>query len=178
MTDRSPSGTNILIFSFYKGERGLKFFQGKSIGPINKSFIYNSDDQAVALKVKTLMDKEEETYAYLNGGCYFLPYDQNKLDNGTRVLATYATNDKGLNAALMEDYENRIAIVECAIGMGKCLLSGVHFEINASSLDLSNENIRLNVYNKLSEAHAGNTCEEHSNHRLIRYLFAKVFNLC
>ena len=129
----------ICLCSLKKGERGLKFFKGKSIGPINKSFIYNSDDQAVALKVKTSMDDKEETrslnsYAYLNGGCYFLPYDQNELDNSTRVLATY-TNDKDLNAVLMEDYENRIAIVECAIGMGKCLLSGVHFEFDANKLE-------------------------------------------
>ena len=146
----------------------MKFFNGKSIGPINKRFIYNSDDEAIAIKIKTF--NEDEHYVYLNGGFYFMPYNNRECNEvETKVLATYETNE-------MDDVDKQIAIVESRVGKGKCLLSGVHFEINATSLDnTNNENIRLNVFDKLMSRSDSNNA--HSNHALIKLLFEMVFNI-
>ncbi len=145
----------------------MKFFNGKSIGPINKRFIYNSDDEAIAIKIKTL--NEDEHYVYLNGGFYFMPYNNRECNEvETKVLATYESNE--------DEVDKQIAIVESRFGKGKCLLSGVHFEINATSLDnKNNQNIRLNVFDKLMSG--SDSKNAHSNHVLIKYLFGVVFNI-
>ena len=99
-----------------------------------------------------------------------MPYNNRECNEvETKVLATYETNE-------MDDVDKQIAIVESRFGKGKCLLSGVHFEINATSLDhTKNQNIRLNVFDKLmSGSDAKNA---HSNHALIKDLFGIVFRI-
>ena len=158
----------IIIILIFKGSRELKFFNGKSIGPINRRFIYNSDDEAVAIQLSI---ENDSFYSYLNGGCYFLAHENIVLDS-FKTIATYDSPESGNRDELLE-CDSKIAIVECNFGDGKCLLSGVHFEIDAHSLDLCNQNIRMNVFDKLSS----NRTNEHSNHALVKYLLQKVFKI-
>lgn len=116
-----------------KGER-LGLFNGTAIGPINKNFAYNSDDFTLAMKLK--ISNGEEVYAYLNGGPYFEQSDKN-----FNTLLTYS----GCGKDMLECGE-KVAVLETKFGMGKCVLSGVHFEVSAEGLNLDNENLRKNVY--------------------------------
>lgn len=116
-----------------KGQR-LGFFNGTAIGPINKKFAYNCEDYTVAIKLR--ITNGEQVYAYMNGGPYFEPSDKN-----FDTLLTYSDNRQNLL-----ECDGKVAVLKTKFGMGKCVLSGVHFEINAESLNLNNENLRKNVY--------------------------------
>ena len=122
-----------------KGERKLKFFNGKATGPINKTFKYNTESEAMAVEVKFYEQTlSMDTIFYLNGGCNFIPNDSST----HQVIAEYSSN-------------NSPAIINCSYGKGICILSGLHIEYDPSHLNKSNENIRLNVLPKLTyEAYA------------------------
>lgn len=94
-----------------EGERHLKFFAGKAIGPAFGPYFYNSEKGAKILSI-TYKDQKRAfvSSCYYNGGCYFEKIDAANV----QVLATYET---GLSA-----------IVDCHIGKGRAILSGVHFE--------------------------------------------------
>jgi len=103
------------------GDRELKFFSGKAIGPVygKGRFLYNSQRGARAASIQFL-DNPSPVYCYFNGGCYFADVKQAQ---NTKVLASYS--DIACNPA---------AIIECSIGKGVAILSGVHFEYSASDL--------------------------------------------
>ena len=93
------------------GDRALKFFPGKAIGPLFGSFGYDNEDGARILPVHSTT-QHREFHCYYNGGCFF---DQGESPQAfAEVLAVY---DNGL-----------AAIVKCQVGAGIALLSGVHFE--------------------------------------------------
>jgi glutamine amidotransferase-like uncharacterized protein len=126
-----------------KGERKLRFFKGKCLGPLNEKFKYNCEDEVISVELSidrshVEIEPESPQIYYLNGGCAFLGEVEDFKD--CIVLARYKT--------IMPD---EAAIIKCYYGMGKCLLSGVHFEYHRDDLNLTNDNIRNNVYAKLSE---------------------------
>lgn len=95
------------------GTRELAFFPGYAIGPAygNGMFDYQSESGS---RIAQLIYNGREIGVYYNGGCY---YPDAETTPGTRVLAHYA------------DLPNRpAAIIECTVGKGKAILSGVHPE--------------------------------------------------
>ncbi len=99
-------------------ERELAFFPGSAVGPAygKGTFDYGSQKGARAAKLQTALGVFD---VYFNGGCYFSG-DFSKV----RILARYL------------DLEGHPpAILECPIGKGKAILSGVHLETSSDSLD-------------------------------------------
>lgn len=101
-------------------KRELQFFKGCAVGPAFGDGTYEegSSKGAKAALLDTLIGPMR---AYFNGGCYF----EGDFSN-CRVLARY-----------QELPQKPPAILECRVGKGKAILSGVHLEI--SHLDLSKE---------------------------------------
>ncbi len=113
-------GTSIEV----QGERELAFFPGIVRGPLLAPYDYVTRSGARAAKI--IWEREERFIKgavftlYCNGGGYFV--DATKAPN-TTVLATY-------------DFEEKpAAIVECQVGKGKAILSGIHFEWAPELLD-------------------------------------------
>lgn len=158
-----------------KGERHLKFFNGKAIGPLN-DFVYSDyDDEAIAIRIK-LLDKGIHLYSYLNGGCYFEPAQTSI--NEYKIIAIY---DEETNLS----NDQKLAIIECGIGNGKCLLSGIHFEYDAYHLNIQNKEKCFDLLNKLVDSNAEslsvisadqNVSKKHTNYELVEYLFKQTFN--
>lgn len=93
--------------------RELGFFPGSSLGTLyeHKPFSYIGHESAHAACIKTQQDSLK---VYYNGGCTFL--NPEGFEN-TQVLAKY------------QDLEGcPAAIIQCSVGKGKAILSGVHFE--------------------------------------------------
>lgn len=124
-----------------KGNRKLKFFQGKCVGPLNETFKYNSEDDAIAIEIEILSNscQNRNQYHYLNGGCTFISYEQDTNDN-YKVIAKYKSKSP-----------NYPAIVKCNFGRGKCLLSGIHIEYDPDNLNSSNDNIGNQIIDKLKQ---------------------------
>ena len=99
-------------------KRELGFFRGAAVGPAygKGTFDYASNRGARAAK---LSSEYGTFHAYYNGGATF----EGDLSN-CRILARYAE----LPGAPP-------AIIECQIGKGKAILSGVHLETAFASLD-------------------------------------------
>lgn len=98
-------------------ERQLAFFPGKAVGPAfgKGTFDYDSQKGARAAKLKSGYG---EFHVYYNGGCTF-----EGSFSTCKVLAWYADLPR-----------SPPAIVECSIGKGKAILSGVHLEMTTDSL--------------------------------------------
>jgi glutamine amidotransferase-like uncharacterized protein len=157
-----------------KGERFLKLFNGKAIGPLNKFQYVDNDNYSIAARI-LLNDIDLNLYQYLNGGCYFEPFDLNY-----KQIACYQHSTK--ITSLNED--KKIAILECNVEKGIVLLSGVHFEYDANNLDnknifdkLQSNKINLSILSKDLETNL-NSEQKHSNHEFIKYLLNKTFNIC
>jgi glutamine amidotransferase-like uncharacterized protein len=131
-----------------KGERLLKLFNVTAHGPINKNFKYNSEEEAISIKVD-LNNYDNNLLFYLNGGCYFMADD----DRNSTFECIGTFNDERF-----EESFNKMAIIESQVGKGKCLISGFHFEFNSNNSNNSNS-------------------KQHSNEAFIRYLFNKVFDI-
>lgn len=101
------------------GERELKFFPGLAQGPVYGKglFRYGSESGARIAQLQWTESGEDfksNYVSYFNGGCEFVNAANH--DNVT-ILAKY------------EDVERcPAAIVECRVGEGKAILSGVHPE--------------------------------------------------
>jgi len=119
--------------SFEKGypleimdSRELGFFPGEARGPVygNGLFRYGTESGSRAANLNWIFrddDRGNKFSVYFNGGCEFV--DAHKYGN-VKILARY------------EDVENTpAAIVECLIGKGKVVLSGVHPEYSPKFLD-------------------------------------------
>lgn len=105
------------------GARELSLFGGTVRGPILAPYDTSSKRGARAAKIQwratPFIDKTQFT-VYYNGGGYFVGVESCP---ETSVLATY---DLG------EDYP---AMIECKVGLGNVILSGVHFEYDPFYLD-------------------------------------------
>lgn len=91
----------------------LNFFKGSAIGPVFAAdhFAYQSESGARVVSVRY----QESTYpVYFNGGCYF---EFSVSCENAEVLATYTDNQLP-------------AMIQCPVGMGKVILSGVHPELS------------------------------------------------
>lgn len=104
------------------GERELRFFPGRCIGPINGNFIQGALGGAIIGQVKSLRTKNVYDM-YINGGGYF--DNANPLDSNCTIIATIKLNGKEVPI-----------IVWCRYGSGAAILSGAHFEYGPSVLDL------------------------------------------
>ena len=105
----------------------------------------------------------------MNGGCYFEPNEPT--EDNFKVLATYSSEKT--SDSLME-CNDKIAILECWMGKGKCVLSGAHFEFDANKLDMNNKNLRQNVFDKLMSTNYDDSIV-HTNYYFIKNLFEKAF---
>jgi biotin--protein ligase len=102
-------------------KRELKFFDGIAVGPILKDYTYDSEKGSCAADVE-FIPLGMRFFSYYNGGCTFVE-GRNSAKNYD-VLATF------------RDRENLPAIIQCRVGQGIAILSGVHFEYDGESLDL------------------------------------------
>ncbi|NGX27331.1 MAG: hypothetical protein K940chlam6_01265 [Chlamydiae bacterium] len=103
-------------------KRELKFFPGVVRGPILAPYDYKTNSGTRAAKIFTRGG--ESLFVFYNGGGYFSQAEQEK---NVSILATY---EDGLPA-----------IIECKVGRGIAILSGVHFEYDPELLD--NEDVFL-----------------------------------
>lgn len=99
-------------------DRELCFFSGKAVGPAygKGTFDYASNLGARVAKIST---EQGDLTIFYNGGCQF----EGDFTN-CKILGRYA-DLPGQPAA----------IIECGVGKGKAILSGVHLEISANSLN-------------------------------------------
>jgi glutamine amidotransferase-like uncharacterized protein len=107
-----------------QGKRELSFFPGIVRGPVLAPYDYRTKIGARAAKIHWsdhlgFQNKSVFTVFY-NGGGYFVDA---KTKKQTNILASYDVE------------EEFAAIVECQIGRGKVILSGVHFEYDPFLLD-------------------------------------------
>ncbi|MDN3503944.1 MAG: BPL-N domain-containing protein [Rhabdochlamydiaceae bacterium] len=100
-------------------ERELKFFPGKAIGTLFNPGTYVYDSEHAACDA-TVSFHGESHQIYYNGGCYF--EKANSFDK-VQVLAHY------------DDHPSKpAAIIECKVGKGRAILSGVHFEFSPKEI--------------------------------------------
>lgn len=138
------------------GPRELKFFPGIVRGPLLSPYFYDSHEGACVAEVS---DEEEKHQVYFNGGGDFV--DPAIYPNVT-TLCTYTNQGaKGL-----------AAIVECKVGRGKAILTGIHPEYTTEFIQENIEkraegwkNLRDNVLPKLSDK---------SHRKVFRKLMAKI----
>lgn len=112
------------------GERDLKFFPGVVQGPTYSGFDYLSPQNIAGMRAATIFwqagypfAKDQNISVYYNGGGHFL--DATNYSDIT-ILAYYAPE-------ISQDI-NRVAIVECNVGKGLAILSGIHFEWGPEAL--------------------------------------------
>ena len=162
-----------------QGERYVKLFNGTAVGPYENVFHYDKTVSATAISVA--FDENCAPYAQLrdtfhrsrfhmllNGGFYLVPNDAN-----FKPVAFYDNGD-----------EKKLAIVECAMGKGKCLLSGVHFEFNANDIKFLNNDLDPHVNQLLLQnipfssmnTEMDELLVKHSNYLLANILLKSVFN--
>lgn len=112
------------------GARELAFFPGTSKGCVYKGFVYESHvgARATALQVNVAELSQfggpETVTTYYNGGGMFM--DASSYRN-VKILARYTgTTD------VQDESRDMAAVVQCDVGKGKVLLSGVHPEYTPS----------------------------------------------
>lgn len=103
-----------------KGEicqkRELQFFQGAAFGPLYnlKPYCYEGHVSAYAAPI---LFEGESFHTYYNGGCTFRDAEES---SSLKILAVY-----------QDSYANSPALIECKVGKGTAILSGVHLEVEA-----------------------------------------------
>lgn len=107
------------------GSRELAFFPGVCRGAAIKGFDYHSEKgaKAVSLKInKSALgpDAPERTASYFNGGGVFV--DASMLGSKVEVLAKYE------DELDVDGGEGKAAVVLCAVGNGKAIVTGPHPE--------------------------------------------------
>lgn len=160
------------------GERELQFFPGTAKGPAygTGTYFYNSEKGAQVSWIELHTENGPiATRAYFNGGCYF--EDVDRFPN-TRVLAKFQKIEG-----------NPPAIIECKVGKGIAILSGVHLEVGSHHLFTSlrktlapYEQIRQAAFQNLIPPHKGKetnmtpTSEAKLLGYLERHIMTKPFN--
>lgn len=100
----------------------LAFFKGAAVGPALAPFSTTSKSGVRIAHIKhNLSGADQICNIYFNGGCFFKGADQSP---NTKIIGTY--NNEG--------FEGLSAIIECKVGLGKALLSGVHPEVGIDEL--------------------------------------------
>lgn len=120
--------------------RELYFFKGTGVGFIKD--ICNDYDDTLNTAAITQIELKDQTYNVLYwGGCYFKANDNADFE----IIATYknVTNQPP-------------AIVSCAVGKGRAILSGVHFEGTVDSIrqcdfkNKSENDLKINLSKQLN----------------------------
>lgn len=108
-----------------KDEGPLYFYSGTAEGPVYglRKFRYQSEAGAQLSKVSFhFSDGSHETVPmYFNGGCYF----HGGKKEGYSILGKFH-----------DIVEAPAAIIECKVGQGQVILSGVHFEFSCTARNL------------------------------------------
>jgi glutamine amidotransferase-like uncharacterized protein len=116
-------------------ERELSFFSGKAVGPAygKGTFEYESSKGARLAKIETAKGTFN---VYYNGGCFF----EGDFTH-VRILARY-----------LDLSGHPPAIIECSIGKGKAILSGVHIEtiLSHCSEDFSTNQVKMEMKDRLA----------------------------
>ncbi|MBI2743345.1 MAG: hypothetical protein HYX48_05455 [Chlamydiales bacterium] len=101
------------------GRRSLELYPGIAVGPAYGpgKYSYENDQGVEAAHISW---GDEECFAYFNGGCYFESPHQ---FSNVRILSSYLNLE-----------ERPAAMIECKVGNGRALLSGVHIEFNSALL--------------------------------------------
>ena len=118
-----------------EGERSLKFFPGKTVGPLFGPYFYDTKESAKIVSVR-YQDEEEHflSHSYYNGGCCF----ENVKSCVYHVLAN------SNSSTCLGIYDNGVpSIVRCQVGKGLAILSGVHFEQPLQEIIKENSRVRL-----------------------------------
>lgn len=100
------------------GDRELKFFEGKAVGPILAPYDYKTNSGSRAAKLVVWGESMPNTKVYYNGGAYF--HHAERYQN-TEIVAWYESH--------------KAAIIKIRYGKGNVILSGVHFEYDPALLD-------------------------------------------
>lgn len=107
------------------GDRELAFFPGTASGPAYGPGQFRYDSEAGAKTASLVLTSGEKSTAYFNGGCAFLHAE---VHPHISILARY------------EDIaRNPAAIVECRVGKGLAVLSGVHPEYPLTNCPVSEQ---------------------------------------
>jgi biotin--protein ligase len=137
------------------GARELSFFPGIVRGPILAPYDYQSESGARAAKViwrdAFEFQKNSCFKIYYNGGGAFVDADKK---SNTTILACYDTEGQ------------EAAIIECRVGSGKAILSGVHFEYDPTFLDADNEYLKQII--------PALRCENSQRIKLIQHLLERL----
>lgn len=117
-------------------ERELGFFPGKAIGPAygNGTFEYKSEKGARLANIGTDGTERSPLKMYYNGGCTFegdYPH--------VRILARY-----------LDLPHHPPAIIECSVGKGKAILSGVHLELDQFAQNFSADEVKMEMEDRLA----------------------------
>ena len=103
----------------------LYFYPGIAEGPVYGlgKFRYRSEVGAQLSSINyQFIDSSSETIPmYFNGGCYF----HGDKDHHAAIIGKFADIE-----------ETPSAVVECKVGLGKVILSGVHFEFSCTARNL------------------------------------------
>jgi glutamine amidotransferase-like uncharacterized protein len=105
--------------------RELGFYQGEAIGPILAEYSPTSRSgvRIAAIKLVDATDSPEKIYhVYYNGGCCFEGYS----GDDVKIIAYYANK--------ADNVKGRAAIIECKVGKGLAILSGIHPECSAENM--------------------------------------------
>ncbi len=134
-------------------DRELGFFPGLARGPVygNGMFRYGSESGARIAHLEWTEhggDFKKKFVSYFNGGCEFVGAEDHE---NVKILARYEDVDK-----------SPTAIVECMVGQGKAILSGVHPEYDPTDFHLNDpylqaigkrlikvDHLRKSLYEKL-----------------------------
>lgn len=110
------------------GERDLCFFPGKAIGPAYGKGEFRYEGSAGAQLGKLIFYDGSRAAAYFHGGCFF---ENPHLFENVKVLAKYA------------DLQGEpAAIIECRVGKGRAILSGIHLEYSPYHIDVSSYKLK------------------------------------
>lgn len=112
----------------------LNFYSGSAVGPIER-FSTAEDRNGSAARLVRLTYGNDSTRILYWGGCQFVPSS----DNTSRTIAAF------------DDFnDNNSAVVVGEYGLGRWLLSSVHFEYDNEALDLSNFDVPDNKYSDIT----------------------------
>lgn len=105
------------------GPRSLGFFPGIAAGPSYGPNRYRYDSLQ-GVEAALISWKESSCHVYFNGGCHFVGAANHPT---VEIVSSY-----------LEIPEQPAAVIACSVGKGKAILSGVHPEYQAPSLDRKN----------------------------------------
>jgi glutamine amidotransferase-like uncharacterized protein len=107
------------------GNRELKFFPGKAIGPAYGNGRFDYLDVRGAQLSNLQVTDGQIFRSYYNGGCFF---EHAETYSNVEILTRYS------------DIEGKPAsIIECRVGSGKVILSGIHPEYSSRFLEKSED---------------------------------------